>query len=182
MRAFRRADRSRRVYPDSGSGGSLYSSVFLYNPRGNVSRLKASVLVYLALGLAGLPIFAQGGGPGYVLVPSFGYLIGFAAGTFLTGKLTEGMGEPSLLKLLGAGLAGLAAVYAVGLLYCYLICRLALGTPVAFWPLFLYGFLLAVPGDLALCLLCASVGKRMIPVLRRGNLAPAGGGERRSAK
>lgn len=142
----------------------------------------ASVLVYLALGLAGLPIFAQGGGPGYVLVPSFGYLIGFAAGTFLTGKLTEGMGEPSLLKLLGAGLAGLAAVYAIGILYCYLICRLALGTPVAFWPLFLYGFLLAVPGDLALCLLCASVGKRMIPVLRRGNLAPAGGGERRSAK
>ena len=57
----------------------------------------ASVLVYLALGLAGLPIFAQGGGPGYVLVPSFGYLIGFAAGTFLTGQLTEGMGEPSLL-------------------------------------------------------------------------------------
>ena len=49
----------------------------------------ASVILYLILGLAGLPIFAQGGGPGYVLVPSFGYLIGFAAGTWITGKMTE---------------------------------------------------------------------------------------------
>ena len=36
----------------------------------------ASALVYLAIGLIGIPVFTQGGGIGYVLKPSFGYLIG----------------------------------------------------------------------------------------------------------
>lgn len=138
----------------------------------------ASVLVYLALGLAGLPIFAQGGGPGYVLVPSFGYLIGFAVGAFLTGKLTERRG-PSFLRLLGAGLAGLAVVYSIGMLYYYLICEFVLGTPIAFWPLVLYCFLLAVPGDLVLCILCAILGKRMLVALRRNSPPPGRYLERR---
>ena len=33
--------------------------------------------LYLGLGLVGLPIFAEGGGPTYVLKPTFGYIIGF---------------------------------------------------------------------------------------------------------
>ena len=32
----------------------------------------ASVGLYIAMGLIGLPVFAQGGGIGYVLKPSFG--------------------------------------------------------------------------------------------------------------
>ena len=32
--------------------------------------------VYVALGLVGLPIFTAGGGFGYVLQPSFGFLLG----------------------------------------------------------------------------------------------------------
>ena len=41
-----------------------------------------SVLSYMLLGLAGLPIFSEGGGLWYVFKPSFGYIIGFAVGTF----------------------------------------------------------------------------------------------------
>ena len=37
-----------------------------------------AVVVYIVLGLIGLPIFTQGGGPGYIFQPSFGYIIGFA--------------------------------------------------------------------------------------------------------
>ena len=43
-----------------------------------------SVLSYMLLGLAGLPIFSEGGGLWYVFKPSFGYIIGFAVGTFVT--------------------------------------------------------------------------------------------------
>ena len=43
------------------------------------SRLGAtSVILYIVLGLLGVPVFAEGGGPGYILKPSFGYLPGFA--------------------------------------------------------------------------------------------------------
>lgn len=126
-----------------------------------------SVLVYLMVGLAGLPIFAQGGGPSYVLVPSFGYLIGFAAGTFITGTVAGHETAPSFRKLIAAGFTGLMAVYAIGMAYYYIICNYVLGTPIAFWPLFLYCFLMAVPGDLAICIVCALIGKRIMPTVRR---------------
>lgn len=42
------------------------------------SRMGAvSVAIYIILGLAGVPIFTGGGGIGYVVYPTFGYLIGF---------------------------------------------------------------------------------------------------------
>lgn len=50
-----------------------------------------SVLSYMLLGLAGLPIFSEGGGLWYVFKPSFGYIIGFAVGTFVTGWIAEHM-------------------------------------------------------------------------------------------
>lgn len=129
-----------------------------------------SVCVYIILGLAGLPVFTQGGGPGYIFQPTFGYIIGFAAGAFVTGKIAEGMGtkkaQPGFGRLLAANFIGLGIVYLFGMVYYYLICDLYLGTPIGLWPLFLYCFLLAVPGDLLLCILGAVIGKRMIPLIR----------------
>ena len=48
-----------------------------------------SVGLYAVLGLVGLPIFAEGGGIWYVLKPSFGYIIGFALGSLVTGLMVE---------------------------------------------------------------------------------------------
>ena len=48
-----------------------------------------SVLVYIALGLMGFPVFAQGGGIAYVLKPSFGYIIGFFFATYVTGTISH---------------------------------------------------------------------------------------------
>ena len=62
----------------------------------------AAVGIYIALGLAGLPVFAQGGGIGYVLQPSFGYIIGFALGAFVTGLIAQKKRRPSLARLLAA--------------------------------------------------------------------------------
>ena len=46
-----------------------------------------SVVAYMILGLAGLPIFSEGGGFWYVIKPSFGYIIGFCIGTYVTGLI-----------------------------------------------------------------------------------------------
>ena len=124
-----------------------------------------SVLVYLALGLVGLPIFAEGGGIWYVLKPTFGYLIGFAVGTFVTGRMIERARELTLGRLLAANFAGLGLVYLLGMVWCYIISNYVLGTPLGIWPLFLYCFLLAVPGDICLCVLAAILTKRLRPVL-----------------
>ena len=54
------------------------------------------------------------------------------------------------------------------MVYYYLMSNFYLGTPMGLWPLFLYCFLLAVPGDIVLCILGAALGKRLIPLLHRG--------------
>ncbi len=126
----------------------------------------AAVLVYVVLGLCGVPVFTEGGGLGYVLKPSFGYLIGFILGTYVTGLIAGRAENPGYKLLLAANFCGLLIVYAFGMAYCWLISEFYLGTPLGLWPLFLYCFVLAVPGDALLCLLAAAIGKRLIPLVR----------------
>ncbi len=125
-----------------------------------------AVGAYVFLGLAGLPIFTQGGGLGYVFQPTFGYIIGFAAGAYVTGNIANQKEKPGYGRLLAANFLGLGIVYLFGMVYYYLMSNFYLGNPIGLWPLFLYCFLLAVPGDIALCILGAILGKRLIPLVR----------------
>lgn len=125
----------------------------------------ASVALYALLGLIGLPVFAEGGGFWYLLKPSFGYIIGFIAGSYVTGKMTEKPKQLTFGKILAANFAGLAIVYGMGMLYYYLISNFVIDVPIGLWPLFLYCFLLAVPGDICLCFLAAGLAKRLKPAI-----------------
>ncbi|MDM8143880.1 biotin transporter BioY [Megamonas hypermegale] len=126
-----------------------------------------AVIVYVAVGLIGIPVFTQGGGPSYVLQPTFGYLIGFAVGSYIVGILTEKIAGPSLVRLLTANFINLLIVYLFGMIYVYAINEFYLNTPIGIWPLFLYCFVLAVPGDIVLCIVAAVLGRKLIPVVRK---------------
>ena len=128
-----------------------------------------TVCIYIVMGLMGLPVFAEGSGPAYVLKPSFGYIIGFAVAAYVTGAIANKVSRPSYKRLFAAVFIGLAIVYLCGMVYYYLMSNFYLGTPIGLWPLFLYCFLLAVPGDICLCILSAVLGKRLIPVLKTMN-------------
>ena len=119
------------------------------------------VAVYMLLGLIGLPVFAEGGGIWYILKPSFGYIIGFCVASYVTGKMVETMHNLTLAKYLIANFTGLFIVYAMGMLYYYIICNFVIHTPIGVWPLFLYCFILAVPGDICLCILAAFLARRL---------------------
>lgn len=125
-----------------------------------------SVGAYILIGLLVLPVFAEGGGPAYILKPSFGYIIGFAAASYVTGVIANRVPNPTYRRLLAANFIGLGIVYLFGMVYYYLMSNLYLGNPIGLWPLFLYCFILAVPGDILLCVLGAFLGKRMIPMMR----------------
>jgi len=72
-----------------------------------------TVLAYILLGLLGLPLFAYGGGPLYVLSPTMGYLIGFLAASLL-GFFSA---EYSLKRYSMISLAANAVVYIFGWLW-----------------------------------------------------------------
>lgn len=133
------------------------------------NRGAAATALYVALGLAGLPVFTEGGGIGYVLRPTFGYLIGFIAGAYLTGSIVHG-GEFTTKRLIAGCFAGLGIVYIFGIIYCQMINVVLLNAPVSIGKLFLYCFVLAVPGDILLCILSVVIAKRLAPIIEiRGN-------------
>lgn len=131
----------------------------------------ASVVTYLILGLIGLPIFTAGGGPAYVLQPTFGYLIGFALGTWVTGTIAHAKGQPSHVRLLIACFAGLFIIYGCGMIYYWLIVTFYLGTGIGLWALFIYCFAVFVPGNVVQCLLSAALAHRLLPLLYHSQIS-----------
>ena len=80
-----------------------------------------SQLLYVGIGLLGLPVFTQGGGIGYVLQPSFGFLLGLIPAAAVIGALSNTLRlelvslagfPPAAAAFFGALTAGLlASVY-----------------------------------------------------------------------
>ena len=80
------------------------------------SRLGAvTVLAYIAQGLVGLPVFANGGsGWAWLSGPTGGYIFGFAAGAFVVGWLAERGWDRKPQTAALAMVAGNLAIYALG--------------------------------------------------------------------
>lgn len=123
-----------------------------------------SQIVYVLLGLAGLPVFSFGGGLGAVLQPTFGFLLGMILLAWVVGAWTQG--RPSGVRtFLLAGLAGLGAMYAVGLPYLAAIENLYLGLNWSFWEVLTGGMLIFLPWDLVKLILAAVLCARIRPAL-----------------
>lgn len=78
-----------------------------------------AVLLYLAVGLAGLPVFAEGtGGLATLGKVTLGYLLAFPVAAWVTGLVVERSQRADWLGRTGfvllAGLAGSLVIYAVG--------------------------------------------------------------------
>ena len=75
----------------------------------------ASIIVWILLGVFGLPVFAQGKvGIAVLAGPTGGFLLGFILCAWLTGSIIIKR-ELSYLGMLSIMLTGLAVIYAVGL-------------------------------------------------------------------
>ncbi|MCX7842383.1 MAG: biotin transporter BioY [Clostridia bacterium] len=110
----------------------------------------ASQAIYMAVGLVGVPIFANGGGPQYVLQPSFGFLLGFAAAAFVAGRIGENSAliKNDIARYLTASAAGVLACYAIGLPYLYIVVKYLNGKNVTAATIIWKYFLLFLPWDL----------------------------------
>jgi biotin transport system substrate-specific component len=75
----------------------------------------ATVLLYLAQGAIGLPVFAGGGGIAYMAGPTGGYLAGFLLAAVAVGWLAEHGWDRSVPRTLAAMLIGTGIIFACGL-------------------------------------------------------------------
>lgn len=127
-----------------------------------------SQLVYIFVGLAGLPVFTQGGGLTYVLQPTFGYLVGFAAGAFIIGYIIERGGEePSRLRFVVANLVGTFVIYAIGAPYVYFALNFLLDMPTSASTVFMTAFLSTVGVDIVLAIVTGLFARRIYFLLNK---------------
>jgi len=121
----------------------------------------ATVLLYLAEGALGLPVFAgtpeKGLGLAYMAGPTGGFLAGFVVAAYVTGWFAERGFDRRLVTVVIAALAGFIAIYGLGLAW--------LGMLIG-WdkPVLEFGLYPFLPAEaLKLALLAA-----VLPLARRG--------------
>ena len=126
-----------------------------------------SQVVYLSIGLLGAPIFALGGGPGYIFQPTFGYLLGYPFCAFFIGMmirfLLPGFEKKKYSELrifssiIIADIIGVLIIFLFGLSYFYFNLKYsfnlnlentALNTGMDWKSIVRNGFLIFIPMDL----------------------------------
>lgn len=116
--------------------------------------------IYAAAGLMGLPIFAAGGGIGYLLNPTFGYILSFIAGAWVAGRAVRLWGRGLWRETL-AGALSIALIYVLGATWYYLVARYYIGRELTVPTLFWSFLVLPLPGDLLSCFAAALLSQRL---------------------
>lgn len=114
-----------------------------------------SQILYVSLGLIGLPIFTEGGGLYYIFKPTFGYLIGFVLCAYIVGSLRDKYinNDIGLIKIFIFCILGLTVVYTLGVLHLYVILNFYIGKAVSIFWAIKFGALIFIGGDLLACFL-----------------------------
>ena len=115
---------------------------------------------YTLLGLLGVPVFASGGGPAYVLQPTFGYLLGFILQAYFCGHYARTLDPPSFRGLLAVNVGGMAIVYLIGISWFYIASNYVIDAPIGFWAALFYCGVLQFLPDFLLCVAATGLGLR----------------------
>ncbi|MCD6166788.1 biotin transporter BioY [candidate division KSB1 bacterium] len=129
-----------------------------------------SQLLYLFIGLAGLPVFAGGGGLGIILSPSFGYLCAFPVAAFVAGKnfpvarveMNNNHHRGKILvSVLLRNCFAISVIYVIGATYLYFIQNLYWRVNFSLRQVLWFGILIFLPGDLLKAVLAALITERL---------------------
>ncbi len=115
-----------------------------------------SQVVYVLLGVIGVPVFGGGkAGLGVLLGPTGGYLFGFILGAYVIGKIAQVKPSPGVIWLFMAVVVGDVVIYAVGITQLSFVAGLGVRKALV------VGFLPFVIGDSLKCLVAALLATKI---------------------
>ena len=130
---------------------SVFLAAGLLSPGGAFT----SQVLYLAVGLFGLPVFAGGGGIGYIFDPTFGYLLSFPIAAFVMGVLSKRLQSPDqkarrndkrefvyYFVIYGTGSI---VIYTIGITFLFIYSKALLGD---IFNVLWMGFVIFIPSDI----------------------------------
>ncbi len=147
--------------PITGSTfGAIFAGVLLGNVWGGIS-----MLIYVALGAAGLPVFTGfKGGAAVLLGPTAGYLLGFIVASFLIGYITDNYAKSrKVLPLFNLMLLSSALILALGSAYLWIWLNAVKGQGPSLSEVLWMGFIPFIPGDTIKSLAAALIATSITP-------------------
>lgn len=104
------------------------------------------LLLYIIIGLLGVPVFSGGGGVDYIIRPSFGFILGFLVCAVITNVTEKKTKKPLLSAFLGY-----LGLYLIGLSYLFVILTKVMNMALqidqffySYWIIFLINDLLSI--------------------------------------
>lgn len=123
-----------------------------------------SQILYVALGLIGVPLFTAGGGFSYIYNPTFGFLLGFILVPIVIGTLLDKYYKADFVTTFFIVMLGMLSCYLIGAPYMYMILHNVMGTPITLPKALLTGFLIFIPGDIVKSMVTAYLSRRLTPI------------------
>ncbi|MBN1664130.1 MAG: biotin transporter BioY [Deltaproteobacteria bacterium] len=115
-----------------------------------------SQMIYILLGVIGMPVFSGGkAGLGVLFGPTGGYLIGFVIAAFVTGTIIRMKKSAGIFWTIFAMFIGMTVIYGCGVLQLAVVAKLGFKKALA------VGVLPFIPGDAIKILLAAIIGKQI---------------------
>ena len=116
----------------------------------------SSQIIYVLLGVIGLPVFAGfKAGIGILFGPTGGFLLGFIISAYIIGKIVELKKEKNFFYYLAAGLIGTIILYIIG------ITQLSLVTGIGIKKAIVVGMLPFLPGDILKIIAASFVASKL---------------------
>ena len=126
-----------------------------------------SVLMYIVLGLAGIPVFSQGGGIGYVLNPTFGYILGFFIMPFISSFFKKiVVYNKEFVKNIIISILNMFTVYICGMIYAVFILKTFYVMSYDIRQFITLFALIFIPGDLLMALITSFLGARLKRIVK----------------
>lgn len=116
-----------------------------------------AVLLYIAIGLIGFPVFASGGGIAYVLVPSFGYILGFLIAAIFVATCKS----DDLIRNIIVSLVATLLIYICGIAYFIVLQYFYYGKTFEMSWILWNLLLIYLPGDVITVVLANIIHQRL---------------------
>lgn len=124
--------------------------------------------IYLLMGLAGLPVFSSfSGGLQAILLPSFGFIIGFVPAAYSQALYLKKRKSAKLKDLALSGSLNFTITYAIGLPYMAFILNFYLDNTMGAQAILTTGLLPFIPGDFFKLAIGTLIAKRLLPIVRK---------------
>jgi len=127
-------------------------------------------VTYLVCGLIGIPVFASGGGPATILLPTFGYLLGFPLASMTIAKILHintrqvdknKLTHPSWKIVLLANATGAGIIFTLGVLYLYVNLNFITDNSISLKSALWTGGIIFIPGEIVKVIIAATIAKKL---------------------